>query len=98
MKSEIEKKIEKIFFELYESFEKGSNWDKAMKKTNDIIKKIQEDAARKLKSDRRVLISEVESTKRTVSKYEKELNIYKKVKVPNLQREILRLEQDKNKY
>lgn len=91
MATAMEKKIEKIFQELYEGYEKGNNWMDAMKKVNSVIKNIQEESERKLKHDRRTLIYEIDINKKNVKTLQKELNTYKKFKIPSLQREIIRL-------
>lgn len=85
-------KIEKIFTGLYNEYEKGENWDKAVDLVVGVIKSENEASARKLKSDRRILLREIESLKNAVKKYDKENVRYKKVTVPNLNREILRLQ------
>ena len=97
MATATEKKIEKIFTELYEGYEKGNNWDSAMKKVNAIIKNLQEEADRKLKHDRRTLIYEIDINKKNVKTLQKELNTFKKFKVPSLQREVIRLNDIINK-
>ena len=97
MATELEKKVKKIFTELYEGYEKGNNWYKAMNEVNSIVKKLQEESSKKLKYDRRTLIYEIDVSKKNVKTLQRELSIYKKVKIPNLQREVLRLQQIINK-
>ena len=91
MATEIHKKVEKIFQDLYEGYEKGNNWDKAVDKVSSIIKNIQEEASRKLNSDRRTLIYEVDINKKNVKTLQRELDRLKKVKIPSLEREVIRL-------
>ena len=93
MTSANEKKTEKIFKDLYDGYEKGNNWDDALKKVNAIIKKIEEDAERKLKMERRVLVQEIDVLKKSLRESKKEVENFKRIKVPNLQREILKLNQ-----
>lgn len=93
MATEVEKNIEKILLDLQDGYEKAVNWEKAMKEIVSLFKKQQKDSESKLRSDRRTLASEVDTTSRALKKAYQEISNYKKVKVPNLQKEIIKLQQ-----
>ena len=96
MSSEIEKKVEKIFTTLYEGYEKGNNWDKAMKEINTLFKQRQDESDRKLRSEKKVLLQQIQVTEKNLKKTLQEVRTMKKVQIPNLQREIIKLTQKNN--